>query len=432
MKHQMISIIVIGALSALSRVVCASEYMVYSATNRADGNTIAAFKFDVNGDFSYVKEYETGGKGTGNLEVPALEYDETHPLMDGVDPLISAYGVQVSPDGKHLFVVNAGDATISCLNIKEDGSLALCCKEAAGDKFPVSIAVSQDLIYVASIGTEANGGVGSGNLTGYRFDAESATLVPLEGATRDLGARPACAMFSSDGSQLVVVELATGNLKSYSVASTTGLLSSEPTSVVSSPAGDESRWLPIPVGFTIVEGEKEDIILVSEARFLDKKGQLREEADVVPMSPKYSWQTGSTSSYLLSPAGKISPVSADVLTGKSVEGGQIANCWVVASEDGKYLWTANALSSSISCYGIDTADGSLVLKHEKAFSENEQMSFFSDLYLAPDKKHIVQLVGNKGSILLLKIGEDGALAKVGYAKGMPEVGSYGVVTVPLK
>ena len=60
---------------------------------------------------------------------------------------------------------------------------------------------------------------------------------------------------------------------------------------------------------------------------------LREETNVVPQSPKYSWQTGSTTAYKIDKKGMISVLSPDVLTGVNAEGGEIANCWIEVSPD---------------------------------------------------------------------------------------------------
>ena len=399
---------------------------VYAASNKADENTIVAYRQMSDGSLEWIGEYGTGGRGTGDLEVPGLELDASHPLKDGVDPLISAYGVYMTQDERHLLVVNAGDGSVSSLRVEPDYSLTLVAAVPAGERFPVSIASHGDLAYVASIGTEANGGAGSGNVRGYRIDA-GGRLVPIPGATRDLGARPSCVAFTTDGRHLIVSELATGRLKSFAIAED-GAPSQRPVSVAGSPAAS-SRWLPIPVGIATTPGpDGTDTLIVSEARFLDRQGQLRRAANRVPQAPTYSWQTGSTSSYTVDADGQIRLVSPDVMTGRDVEDGQIANCWVAVSPDGGTVWAANALSSSLSAYDVG-ADGTLSLRHETAYKEASELLFFSDVFVSGDERYLNQLIGNRGSVLVLEIRSDGRLEPVGIYPGLPRIGAYGIVAI---
>jgi len=401
---------------------------IYVASNKGDGNTIVAFRQMPDGSLETIGEYATGGKGTDNIEIFDWGYDSTHPLKDGIDPLISAYGVYKTSDSKNLLVVNSGDGTISSLRVNKDKGLTLSSVVKTGDKHPLSIASHNNIVYVASSGTVATPPF-SGNITGYRIDS-SGKLTAIPNSTRDLAARPTCVVFTEDGKYLVVAELVSGLIKVYGVEAN-GLLTSEPISTVSSPHDSENgRWLPIPVGFDIVKKGNEHIVIVSEARFLDNMGMLREEADKVPQSPKYSWQTGSTSSYSIDETGTIRLISGDVMTGADKEGGQIANCWVEVSADGNTLWASNALSSSISSYAISNK-GALSLKNETAFKKSSETLFFSDTFVSHDGKFLNQLVGNRGAILVFKVMPNGDLKEVGMytSSDLPAIGAYGLVVL---
>ena len=148
---------------------------------------------------------------------------------------------------------------------------------------------------------------------------------------------------------------------------------------------------------------------MSEARFLTPGFELREEANVVPLMPKYSWQTGSLSSYRIGADGRIALVTGDVLTGTAIEGGEIANCWVALSPDQRTLWAANALSSSISSFDVG-GDGSARLRNVTAYKDESELLFFSDLAVSGDGKTLFQLVGNKGQVLVFDIEGDGDLS----------------------
>lgn len=402
----------------------------YIATNKTENNTVVGFARMEDGSIKDLGEFKTGGKGTGNIEIFDWGYDETHPLKDGIDPLISEYGVFKSDNNQNIFVVNAGDGTISAFNVMDDRKLKLVDTKAAGDAHPLSITSQGNLVYVASAGTSPTPTPPfNGNLMGYKVDA-SGMLTPIANSKRDLKARPSCVAFTPDGKFIVVNELVTGLVKVYGVMAD-GSLSKEPLSMEACPHDAKNgRWLAIPVGFDIVKKGNKNVVLVSEARFLDNKGMLREEKNKVPQSPLYSWQTGSTSSFVIDENGKISLMSGDVYTGKEMEGGQIANCWVEASQDGNTLWAANALSSSISSYTIGD-NGSLTLKNETAYKLDSEMEFYSDLNLSNDGEYIYQLIGNKGAGTMFKVLPNGDLKRMKdfSSTSLPAVGTYGMIVL---
>ncbi|MDD9910554.1 MAG: beta-propeller fold lactonase family protein [Ahrensia sp.] len=386
----------------------------YAISNKADGNTVVAFKVNGSGKYEVLGEFATGGTGTGDLEIPALKKDPTHPLANGDDPLISANAIATASEGKHILAVNPGNATISLMGVNDDGTLKSLSTAPSSDKFPISLAVRGGMVVAASVGDNN----GSGSISAFRIDGDD--LEAVEGSRRDLKARPSTISFSSDGEFVIVNELVTGKIHSFAVKD--GSLSEAPVSTVNSPRDEESRFQAIPVGFA-VHGDK---ILMSEARFLTPDFKLREEANVVVQSPLYSWQTSSVSSYSLGADGSISMVSGDVLTGDAVEGGEIANCWVAVSADGKTLWAANALSSSISTFRV-RKNGSVSLINARAYKDKSERLFFSDLAISKDGSELYQLVGNKGEIMIFEIKPNGDLEPKQTVGGLPELGAYGLV-----
>ncbi len=401
---------------------------IYIATNKTEMNSIVGFVQNKDGSLEVIGEFYSGGKGTGNIEIFDGGYDSTHPLADGVDPLVSAYGVLKTTDSKHLLVVNSGDGTVSSFKVNKDKRLTLASTVAAGDIHPLSIATHKKIVYVASSGNVKTPPF-NGNVTGYTID-ESGKLEPILNSTRSLEARPSCITFTTDGKFLVVSELVSGLVKIYKI-DINGILSEKPVSTIQSPHDSKNgRWMPIPVGLDIVKKGDKEILLVSEARFLDNNGMLREEANKVPQSPKYSWQTGSTSSYVINKKGHIKLISGDVMTGSDKEGGQIANCWVEVSLDGTTLWASNALSSSISSYSIEN-DGNLILRNEKAFKLKDESLFFGDTYASRSGQYLYQLVGNKGAVMVFEVKENGNLKEIGLytSSALPSIGAYGLIAL---
>lgn len=392
----------------------------YVVTNKADGNTIMGYMADATGQYQAIGEFATGGKGTGDLEVPALKKDDTHPLANGDDPLISAGSLVATKDHSKLIAVNPGSGTISLMGVGKDGRLSALSQAPASDKFPLSVAVYGDTVAVASVGLDNS----NGSITTIKIVGDK--LVAKDENRRDLKARPSTIAFSSDGEHVVVNELVTGKIHSYAV--TQGVLGAKPTSTVNSPRNAAGRFQAIPVGFALRGQGKDDVLLMSEARFLTPEFGLREGSGQVKLSPKYSWQTSSISTYQMTNDGKLSLVSGDVLTGAAVEGGQIANCWVTTNADGSILWAANALSSSISSFRI-RLNGTASLINDQAYKMDSEDRFFSDIELSADGKQVYQLIGNRGEVMIFNVGEDGALAHVQTVGGMPALGTYGLVAM---
>ncbi|MEO1937102.1 MAG: hypothetical protein ABGW85_00515, partial [Sulfurimonas sp.] len=409
------------ALFLSASLSIASAQSIYVATNKADMNSIVSYKMMQDGSFKS-SEYKTGGKGTGDLEVPALKKDSTHPLANGDDPLISAYGVTVTKDMKNLLVVNAGDASVSMFKINPDESLALVNTVKIHDKFPLSVAESNGNVVIASVGSTN----GEGSIEAMQI--QDGKLISIPNSKRDLKARPSTVKFSTNGLFVVLTELVTGKVKSFAFAS--GTLSKEPISVVDLPREDAKRFQAIPVGFDIQPTQNGDIVAVSEARFLTPDFKLREEANKTPQSPKYSWQTGSISTLMLNEDGMLKLVSKDVLTGKTMEDGEIANCWVEFSKDGSKLWAANALSSSISLFDI-AKDGSAKLDNMVTYKDPKELEFLSDMKLNKKGDMLFQLVGNMGKVLVLKVNDKGNLKLMQTLEGLPQYGTYGLTSVSL-
>ncbi|HCP54427.1 MAG TPA: 3-carboxymuconate cyclase, partial [Pseudomonas sp.] len=96
------TLLAIALTTACASAMAAEQVgAVYASSNKAEGNTIVAFKQMSDGSLSTLGEFKSGGKGTGNIEIFDGGYDPTHPLADGIDPLISAYGVYNTEDKKH-------------------------------------------------------------------------------------------------------------------------------------------------------------------------------------------------------------------------------------------------------------------------------------------------------------------------------------------
>lgn len=271
-----------------------------------------------------------------------------------------------------LFAVNAGSNDVSTF-VVDDGGARLTSRESSGGVMPTSVAEHEGLVYVLN--------AGSGTLNGFWLGREG-RLHPIPDSTRSLGANVGAAevKFSRDGNALVVTEKGSGNIVSYQV-NADGLLTHP--EMIASPT-------PTPFGFDF---GRHDRFFVSEAN-----GGM----------PNAS----SVSSYDL---------SADVpaILSRSVPTHQTAACWVIATRDGKFVYTTDAGSGVISAYSV-AHDGHLTLLSANGINGSTGAgSHPSDMALSHDGKYLYSLNNGNGSISAFRVEPNGTLSAVNNLSGIP-------------
>ena len=269
----------------------------------------------------------------------------------------------VSQNGRWLFAVNAGSNDISSFSV-QPGGLALVDRVPSGGSLPVSLTVHAGLLYVLNAG-------GSGNISGFQID-DQGSLQPLAGSARPLsnggaGAAPGPAQVSFDpqGGILVVTEKATNLIDTYQVGE---------NGLASGPQVNASVGLT-PFGFDF---GKRGALIVSEAA------------------------TGALSSY------RVDGVAFQVIT-PSATTHQTAACWVVVTKDGKYAYTTNAGSGSISGFGVDQ-DGSLrLLTADGRTGVTGDGSHPTDMALSNNSQFLYTLDNGSNRISVFAVNADGSL-----------------------
>ena len=118
----------------------------------------------------------------------------------------------------------------------------------------------------------------------------------------------------------------------------------------------------------------------------------------------------STSSY---------DVSADSfeLISPAVPTQQTAACWAVVTKNGKYAYTANAGSGSISLYKV-SRDGALTLRSSAA-GFTGTTSHPSDMALSHDSQFLYVLANNTQAIGAFAVQGDGSLTAINGVSGLP-------------
>lgn len=326
---------------------------VYTMSNAAEGNTILVFDRDPVGKLAPAGEYATGGLGTGA-------------------GLGNQGGVILDPSNRWLFVVNAGSNDISVFAIGENG-LNLVEQTASGGQNPISLTYSRNLLYVLNAG----GAVGaSDSITGFVVGPDG-SLTPIGGSTQslsDTNVGPAQVGFNQDGDVLVVTEKATNLIDTFVVDS----------NGVAGPVSTHTSEGTTPFGFAI-----------------GKRGQL-----IVSEAAGGAPDQSSLSSYDLAKDGSLSVISGIVPTTET------AACWAVVSADGRFTYTTNAGSGSISGYTVDF-DGSLALLDANGRTGNAgKGSGPLDMGFSNDGRFLYTLNGGTGTIGAFKVKNKGGLASL--------------------
>jgi 6-phosphogluconolactonase (cycloisomerase 2 family) len=345
-----------SALSASARRAGDADRVFVLGNDPA--NAVLVFDAADDGSLRADGAFATGGKGSG-------------------DGLGSQGALALSGDRHWLLAVNAGSDQVSLLRV-DRGGLTLAAVAPSGGNRPVSVAESNGLVYVLNAGTVQN-------VSGFWIDAGRGALVPIPGSARGLSASTAVGAaqvsFSPDGDALVVTEKATNLIDSF-VVRRDGTLTDASTF---RSVGDT------PFGFAFDPG---GALIVSDA-FGGAAG------------------AGAMSSYVLGHD------AAPALASGPVANLQAAPCWVVATADGRFAYTSNTASGTVSGYAV-AADGSLALFHDGgATASTGDGSKPADMALDDEGRLLYVLDGGTHALSSFRIAADGSLRAAGSASGLP-------------
>lgn len=328
---------------------------VYTMTNAPAGNAVLAFDRAADGSLAAAGSYPTGGTGTGG-------------------GLGNQGGVVLA--GRWLAVVNAGSSEVTLFRVNGDGSLTMTDRISSGGTTPKSVTIHQNLLYVVNAG-------GSGNIAGFSISA-SGDLSAIPGSTQPLStgaSDPAQIEFAPGGNWLVVTEKATNVISAYSVGQ--GGTASGPTTTPSSGA--------TPFGFGF---DQKGTLIVSEAFGGAPDGS-------------------AVSSYDAAGDGTYDAISPSVFTTET------AACWIAVTNSGRYAYTTNTGSGTISGYAVHR--GALSLLDADGVTGNVGAGTApSDMALSRNSKFLYARAGGTNQIAIFSVGHDGSLTSVsGWIGGLP-------------
>jgi 6-phosphogluconolactonase (cycloisomerase 2 family) len=280
-------------------------------------------------------------------------------------------GIILDQNGNRLAVVNAGSNDVSLFSVSSDGSLSLTDRISSGGTTPISVTFSQNLLYVLNAG-------GSGNIAGFQI-SPAGDLSPIAGSIKPLSTNssgPAEISFAPGGKSLVVTEKATSRIITYAV---------DQNGVAGAPVQTASAG-STPFGFSFTNT---GTLVVSEA------------------------VASAVSSYAGPINGTWSPISS------SVADTEAAACWIVVTNDGRFAYTTNAGTGTISGYAV--RQGALTLLDASGVTGNIGAgSGPSDMAVSRDSKFLFALAGGANQIAAFSVGADGSLTPLSsWINGLP-------------
>lgn len=362
-------------------------------------NQVVMYRRAADGELTMVDAFDTGGQGSG----PSQRF--------AGDGLGSGNSLRLSADRRWLFATNAGSDTVSVFAVQRD-ALELTDVVPTGDssqsqRFPNSVTSHEDLVYVLNAADE-------GSITGFRL-GEEGTLTPLAGSTRTLEAKdqgyapdplfnPTQVEFTPDGAHLVV---------SIKDGPAEGLLPNvTPTGpgrvLVWSVDGDglpsedfartdfDNRG---PFGFSF--GPDGHLLI---AEFLGGGMEIIDGMET---------PTAAAGSYRIEEDGSLDAVTA------GVPNHQIDMCWLV--NNGRYAYGTNYGSGTVSSYEIGDDGGLTLIQEDAGETEdpgNKQGSTPLDARITPDGRFLYAVLPGAGKVAGWRIGDDGALEKLGEFGGL--------------
>jgi 3-carboxymuconate cyclase len=341
------------------------HHAVFVQTDNPEGNQVIAYRRAENGRLTQAGTYDTDGLG-GVLEGSVADH------------LASQGSLTYDPRHALLYAVNAGSDTVSVFSVHGD-HLKLRQVVDSGGRFPVSVAVHDDDVYVLNA-------LDGGSIQGYtirhgRLDEQAGRNRALgldPNATPQFTNTPGQVGFTGDGSQLVVTTKANGsNLLVFNLKRS-GAPAHSPV----------TTNLPGAVPFAFVPNGRHGL-------FLAEAG------------------TNAVATFTIHRDGTASQ-EAFAATGQS------ATCWIVAARS--LLYASNAGSSTLS--GFRASDHGRRLTPLGNTPTNPGTV---DAATTPDGRYLYAQTGVNGIVDEFAVNHNGSLTRLGSRTVPGGVGGEGIV-----
>lgn len=343
-------------LSPLSSALAASHRFVaghvYVLNNPAGPNSISAFNRAADGTLTFASTTVIGGQGSGS-------------------GLGSQGSLILSPDRNWLFAVDAGSNQISVIAVDFHGNLTPVSVSSSGGVDPVSLTYNDHRLYVVNAGDSSH----AANVTGFRVRTDG-TLHPIAGSTQPLSAaNPGPAQIQADltGDTLIVTEKPTNLIDSYHI---------RPDGSLSQPTFTPSTG-NTPFGFAFNPVHPFQFIVSDAFGGAANAGALT----------SYQLQNGKVE-----------------LEDGPVADQQSAPCWVVITSNGRFAYTSNTGSGSVSGYRVGQ-DGALTLL--PSTGSTGAGSAPTEMGLTGGSRFLYVLDPGTATLSAFQVQSDGSLVAVG-------------------
>ena len=309
---------------------------VYLDGNTTGENTIAAYNRAADGSLTPTpgSPFVAGGAGLGA-------------------GLGSQGAIQLADNGRFVLTVDAGSNQISVLRTNPVGSLSQVpgSPVSSGGIKPVSIAVHNNLVYVANDGNATN----SANYTGFYLTPSGRlfqlphSTVNAPGADNDLGD----VLFNSTGTNLIGTEVGPSLIDSFSV---------DPVGYLHAASGSPFAGQGLGAFGSAFSPTKSNQLFVTNPHNVGN--------DASTVSAFSVARNGSLLSIGSSPFASL----------------QNGSCWAAVTPNGKYLFVVNTGSGTISRFSI-SANGSLTLLGDSPVNDNGGVGGTDDA-VSPDGQNL--------------------------------------------
>jgi 6-phosphogluconolactonase len=298
--------------AASKKAAKASTGWVFTSTNNATGNQVIVFKRGSDGKLTQSAIVSTGGKGI------ASEPPFGFPIVD------SSGAINMTPDGKLLFVVNAGSNSVTSFQVTSSGLKKVAVASTQG-KLPISLASSGHLLYVVNEISQNIYGwrfSSDGKLTGIKGSKEKLTAVTPKGGKDKVGVAAGIGFVNNGGVVAVTqrgLPLTYGEINTFLI---------DHNGAAGPAKAFATKGVANPFGFSSVGS----YLLVSNA------GLVKTPSGAMPNPADFTQFTGSDATYKVSLDGKVRFIH------NTPSGGRAA-CWLIVTHNGKTAITTNTLSS---------------------------------------------------------------------------------------
>jgi len=347
-----------------------SARLLYTVLNSAENNSVAGFRINEGGTLEELpgSPYPTNGSGLGRV-------------------IVNFNGLVKSEDGRFLFALNISSNTIAAFRVRRNGSLSHVPGSPfeTGGQFPLSIALTDDILYV--------GHFLSRDYRGFNINKRGQLSPIPEGVAtfEATGSLPLAIGFNPDGDTLVaartsldLVTFGRNAIDTFTLDEDTGLLTEAPGSPFVTTVADNNS-MPIGFGFSPTD---ENQLFVSNSVDLNQN-------------------IATISTYLLGENGQL----AEIPDGIANAGGQAAACWVDFTSDGRNLYSSNTNSDTITHFKVNTAGNLEIVEVVQIPSggvvgDGEPL----DIIVTADDEYTYVVNGLTAGLVAYDVGDDGRLA----------------------